>query len=181
LEVLAAHTAEVSGSITELGTKLSEELEDTAGRLGRSMAGLRKLREQGEQELSRTAQQGALEEGYLHEFRNDILNEVRHVAELLDEAREIGSRMLKGVDFTPAVERISRVGQLVAALVEASAPAAAVNAQDSMAAHAASLEQRYTMASERTVHHEALEGMGVSAPDSLKPGAAATEDTVELF
>lgn len=146
------------------------------------MGSLRKLRELGEQQLSRLAHDGALEEECLHEFRNEILNEVRHVSELLGEARDVGARMLKGVALTSAVEHVTKVGELMTALVSASAPAVTVQAKGGAASHGESLEHRYTMASERTVHLEALEGMGLRPSSESPPKSATeTEPTVELF
>ena len=183
LEVLAAHTSEISGAITGLGAKIAEELADTAAKLARDIDRLARLRALGESEMAKLTTEGVREEASLHGCRDEMLEQVRHVGQLLEEAQGVGKGMLASIDLGPAAQRISEVQARVARLVEASAALGRPFAGSNAAAHADSLQRSYTMASERVVHRDMLEKLGhQDLPEDLSAvelGEASTG--VELF
>lgn len=183
LEVLAEHTAELARVTLTINSEAGASLAETSAGLARSLGRLVQLRESGERALAICDSDGAAEEANLHRFRDSALNEVRRVGALLEEARHLGARMLEGLNFNAAIQRIRDVRKRVECVAKTAEAVAPSPAQSNSASEASGVARRYTMASERYVHARVLQGLepSLSPTPEASPAPAEFGAGVELF
>lgn len=200
LDVLAAHSTEVSQSTTRISEEVALKVAEVASVIAAQSDRLSALREAGQRQQDELEQKGQLQEAALHRFRDATLEEFRATGAALDRARELGAALAGGIDVQPAVDDIRTLRAAVWNLQQGSARAAAAfGHKHAEPLHFSDLERKYTMASERRVHAQALGRGVVAAPvaavelweeaateesdrqEPVRPAAEEFGDGVELF
>jgi chromosome segregation ATPase len=192
LEVLAAHTSTVSDEISAISRRAAARVSETARKLREDIGRLSRIRETGVQEKTVLDSRSGLQESRLNDFREQTLAEVRYIGEALQQARRLGTGMLASIDLQPALRAVKAARDQVADFREATSLCDFPSSGDELAVSVTGIEGRYTMTSERVVHHRILEEMGQrpeaalqrdadSAPVQQSPEAGEFGSGVELF
>lgn len=177
LDVLAAHSTEVSQATTRISMEVTEKVSEVAIAVAAHSDRLSGLRQAGQAQQAELEQKGQLQEAALHRVRDQTLNEFRATSEALENARKLGAGIGGLLNVAPAVAEIQAVRESVADLHERStAIGKAFALPAGRQVNLASLEGKYTMASERRIHSEVL-----GAPVGVAPGSAASGGTVDLW
>lgn len=168
LEVLAAHTAQVSRRTEDLVSGVAEDVERLAGTLGTIREAFERLGKDGRGHVQLLESSGCDHERKLHSLRDETLEKMRCVGDNSDGIRNAAEELrgyLTGLDTAlPEMERLS--GELSTAAADAGMT------QDLSSLSAAA--ERYTMQSEVETHQALMGGGPVQQP-------AADTSSVELF
>jgi hypothetical protein len=184
LDVLAAHSTEVSQATTDISMEVTAKVSEVAAAVAEYSDRLSALRQSGERHQKELEQRGQQQETALHGLRDRTLDEFRATAAALDRAREFGAGMTTLLNLKPAVEEIEGVRTSVAELQRQSEAFEKAFALDESHVSLSNLEQKYTMASERRVHAEVLGRRAAATPvasvelwdeDSAPPADAIPE------
>lgn len=173
LGVLAAHSAEVSRSVTVISTEIASKVQEVAQSVAEQSDRMHAVRTSGEAQQQQLQQASEQHEAALHQFRDRTLSEFRATGAALDTARSLGAGIVDLLELGGAIEQI---GQLRASVDELHSRSAAVKrlfGSENAALDLGNVEKRYTMASERLVHATANAAAG--------PGTGAALDEVELW
>lgn len=169
LDVLAAHSTEVSQATTKISMEVASKVSEVAVAVAAHSDRLIALRQAGQRQQAELDQTGQRQEIALHRFRDQTLQEFGATGEALDRARRLGAEITALLDVQPAVDKITAVRERVAELqrqsemlerafvVESSLPGQIDE----------KFEKKYTMASERLIHSKILGQR--SACESIQP------------
>lgn len=171
LDVLAAHSTEVSQATTQISMEVTAKVSEVAAAVAEYSDRLSALRESGERQQKELEERGQRHETALHGLRDRTLDQFRATAAALDRAREFGAGIATLLNLKPAVEQIQAVRSSVAELQRQSEAWEKTFVLDESHVSLSNLERKYTMASERRVHAEVL----------AQRAPATTVSSVELW
>ncbi|HXG48330.1 MAG TPA: hypothetical protein VNO52_11950, partial [Methylomirabilota bacterium] len=158
LEVLAASTATVAHEISGISERISADV-DAFGRelddLVNTWADLREQAAAQQQTLER--ERGAREEA-LHAFRDETLKELEHVGRHTERIQKLAAEMRSRVDLKSLAHGLVRESRqaLEEFVRQAEGTLDSPEHREAAARFVNDLADRYTMASERAVHHNTL-------------------------
>lgn len=179
LDVLAAHSAEVSQATTRISIEVASKVSEVAETVAEYSERLSALRAAGQRQQAELEEKGQIHETALHRFRDQTLDEFRAAGKALDAARELGGGIVALLDLRPAMQSVAEVqGSLAELQRESEALERTFAAGRSSEVNLSSLQMKYTMDSERRVHLEAM-GQGVAAAPAVQ--SAELWDEGELW
>ncbi len=173
LEVLASRTAEIAQQTLSISTTLTSGLTTTSDLLQSAADRFRKNIAAGQSAFDFCTSAASFDDVELHGFLDETTARTERFEELVQDARKIASAIVPGIDIRETLAELNRVRESVEALAEA--------AEDLPLdlASVDSIERRYTMSSEREVHHRVLREMGAETTGEHKEEDLASN--VELF
>ncbi|MBL8210094.1 MAG: hypothetical protein JNK87_05255 [Bryobacterales bacterium] len=185
LELLAARATEISRLTEELGVSLAETSAAIAGSVHTAAAQLSLIDERFRSGRLTLEQDEAAHRTLVADSSGQRDQWLRDLGAAVEHIRSLSGCALDQVDRFAAPRRsLASVEEGLRALLAQLQPAGAAPVaacQQTLTA----LEQRYTMASERSIHHQALRGSGDSPSPPAAPAPAAAEDLqpgdIELF
>ena len=189
LDVLAAHSAEVSQAITTISADIASKVIEVANSVADHSERVRALRQAGQQTQEELALASDLQEAALHRFRDRTLDEFIATGTALDKARDIGDGILSLLDLGGVVAPIERLRDSVRELAQRSEEMGRIFRRRNVTglgagdpadpdlpdAELALLQRRYTMASERLVYASA------SGLDGSAAGSGTVATGVDLW
>lgn len=178
LEVLSARTSEISTETSRISQQAAAQLDAVAAGLAESVKAFEKLRADGLTQQALLDQRGCDEEQQLHAFRDSALETLRAIGSSLDDIRAQAQRALATIQFADFHEvTLPALRTPLAGIAEA-----AEHLLQSQGCDAApvslieSLQRDYTMASERKVFAEVMQGNCAAASPAPEAGL-----DIELF
>jgi hypothetical protein len=181
LEVLASRTAEIAGEVLAISADLNAGLARSEGKLQGSIARMSELCAAGERVLQFCDKTAAAEVCGLKVTGDRALAAACNADELVQQAGSAVRDLLAGIDLSSSREALARVRRAVEALAESAEQMSGSGSP----VDALAVESRYTMHSERQVHHRVLRELAVEAagPDETGVSAAAAQAgaNIELF
>ncbi len=182
LEVLSAHTSEISRETSLLSEELAKDLDTLTAGLDQVVAGFREIRDENANFSKELEGEFEKDNAALHDYRNTSLTVLLHISELLPQLETQTRSALDQVDFAavasaPLTALQSAVTDLAnAAHTAANLSGVSVETKGLTDHHIGS----YTMRSQVDIHHEAVNGK--PAPDqAAKTSAPSTHGDIELF
>jgi hypothetical protein len=182
LEVLSARTSEISSETNRISEHAASRLDDLALGLSESVKAFSELRAEGVKQKHTLEVDGLAEEQQLHRFRDVALQAVQTIGTSLEEIRKRAEKATEIVEFKqfytgnlPALrETLGKIAEIAEERMH----------EPEKARHQINLSKLlrrdYTMASERRIFEEIVEGKS-SAPAGPDDGRYRTTHEAELF
>ena len=176
LEVLSARTSEISRATTQISESVARHLDELVADLAEGVKELEALQDEAIKQQSTLANEGAAVESDLHALRDNALATLLQVNTLIDEIRSESQSLTDSIDFialadAPLAELQKELEQLGAWIARTLPPAAAPPATLSQ-----TLQNGYTMESEREVFARVLNGEARAVPGVVEPGVELFDD-----
>ena len=109
LDVLAAHSTEVSQATTKISMEVASKVSEVATALVGHSDRLSALRGDGEKQQAELDEKGRVQDAALHRFRDQTLAEFLATGQALDVARDLGAKISTLLDMAPALDDIAAV------------------------------------------------------------------------
>lgn len=158
LEVLAAHTAEISNELGQLGQTTAAEIVQLRETLSLLLQNLAEFRDHGRTHRTALDAEGPHLEARLHELRDRTFGTLESVSNQTDTIRASTQLMDENLAAIPQIGE-----QLMAALAPLRDCATSAPADPAELDALNRLARRYTMASERRVHDAVVAGAAITA------------------
>ncbi len=182
LEVLAAHTSEVSANTSRFAENLSADLERLGGDLAAIVKSFESLTLSGDAQMKVLTEKGGEQEQKLHRRRDEIFSKLAQLGESSDQIRGVIAAFSTEAAVRAGDQSLEELASTVA-----SASAAILKIAPDMSSIGADFEvgAGYTMTGERDVYNTVMERLsGKCELDSASPsdeGSTADAPGVELF
>jgi hypothetical protein len=158
LDVLSAHTADVSRVTTKISVEVASKVAQVAAAVTQHSEALSALCQTGQAQQQMLNEAGPRQEAILHQFRDGTLQEFLETGNALDQARKLGAEINSLLDFQPAIDRVATLRASVAEFhgVCEVLQRAFRSKNGTPADLPVNLHKNYTMASERRIHLQSL-------------------------